>query len=79
MYFQNNGDLEYIGVLSKFQNRGYGKVILNQALRTMETIIDQKPFLYCVESNSRALDFYLREGWFVTGQAACLRLKPQKP
>lgn len=75
MYFQNDGELEYIGILPDYQGQGYGKVILNRALKAIQSLTDQKPFLYCVESNKDALNFYLKAAWHISGQAAWLRLK----
>ena len=75
MYFQNDGELEYIGILPEYQGQGYGKVILNRALKAIQSLSDQKPFLYCVESNKDALRFYLKTAWQISGQAAWLRLK----
>jgi GNAT superfamily N-acetyltransferase len=78
MYAQDNGDVEYIAVLPEYQSYGYGSKILNHALNTMKNIIDRTPFLYCVDSNHRANEFYKREGWIVTGRAAWLQLKLSK-
>ena len=75
MYYHNDGDLEYIGLLPDYQGRGYGRVVLNRALKTIQSLTDQKPFLYCLESNIDALNFYLKEAWHISGQAAWLRLK----
>ena len=75
MYSQTNGDLEYIGVDPQYQSCGFGGKILNRALCTMQGLVDQVPFLYCVDSNERALEFYKRQGWINTGRAARLQIE----
>ena len=74
MYSQSNGDLEYIGVDPQYQGSGLGGKILNRALCTMQGFVERVPFLYCVDSNERAIEFYKRQGWINTGRAARLQV-----
>lgn len=78
MYAQNDGDLEYIAILPELQNYGFGAKVLNHALNAMKNNVDRTPFLYCVDSNSKANRFYIKQGWELTGRSAWLQLKLNK-
>ncbi|QVK17542.1 GNAT family N-acetyltransferase [Mycoplasmatota bacterium] len=72
MYFHHDGEIEYVAVSSSLQSKGYGKLIIHHALNAIKEDSNNIPYLYCVDENSKALQFYLREGFEVVAHAARL-------
>lgn len=72
LYFHNDAEIIYLAVSDSCQNKGYGALILKHALYAINNDSDREPYLYVVEYNIRAYNFYIREGWEITGR--CVRL-----
>lgn len=72
MYFHHDAEIEYIAVKRSLQSKGYGKLIIHHALNAIKEDSNNTPYLYCVDENTKALQFYLREGFEVVAHAARL-------
>jgi len=72
MSFHHDGEIEYIGVKPAYQRRGYGKLIIHHVLQAIKEDSENIPYLYCVDENEEALQFYLKEGFEVVAHAARL-------
>lgn len=72
LYFHNDAEIIYLAVSDSCQNKGYGALILKHTLYAINNDSDREPYLYVVEYNIRAYNFYIREGWEITGR--CVRL-----
>ena len=69
VYILKGAEIDIIAVSPQYQRRGIGRVLLHHAVDSIKDRCDEEPFLYCVDSNSAALRFYLREGLTVTGHS----------
>ena len=75
MYFHHDAEIEYVAVAETHQNKGYGALMLKRALSKIAADSDHEPHLYCVNANTRALTFYQREGWKITGKPVRLHIQ----
>ena len=76
---RRGAEIDLMAVAPGRQGRGLGRHLLHQACEAILAEQSGEPHLYCLESNARALSFYLREGMHVTGHAgyAWLEARPE--
>lgn len=57
--------IHHLYIDSKYQSKGYGKKLLQHALKT----IGRPAGLKCVVQNKRAVEFYKKQGWKILEEA----------
>ena len=74
MYILKDTEIDIMAIDTAHQNRGLGKLLLSHARDYIFKTKNKEPYLYCISSNSKALNFYLRENMTITGYSgyACL-------
>jgi ribosomal protein S18 acetylase RimI-like enzyme len=72
---QNIGKLEYLVILPEYRNRGYGKLLMNKALKYFETKVIKKIDIKVVYGNDDAIKFYENYGFQVSSQIMSIIIK----
>jgi GNAT superfamily N-acetyltransferase len=68
-YALKGSEIDFLAVAVGKQGNGLGKQLLRHAIKHILSISDELPYLYCIDSNSNALRFYLRQAMKVTGHS----------
>ncbi|MCK9252860.1 MAG: GNAT family N-acetyltransferase [Eubacteriales bacterium] len=66
---RKGAEIDLMAVAPDRQGRGLGRILLQQARADILREQAGEPHLYCLDSNTGALRFYLREGMRVTGHS----------
>lgn len=67
MYILKGAEIDFIAIAIDKQCKGLGKLLLHHAREHIFNTSETEPYLYCLESNPNALQFYIREGMKITG------------
>lgn len=70
-YVLKGAEIDLMAVALTRQGRGLGRFLLHHAKDHIFAVTDGEPHLYCIDTNLRALKFYLREGMERTGYSGC--------
>lgn len=77
-YILKGAEIDFIAVAVDRQGKGLGKQLLRHAINNILNTSDDNPYLYCIDRNSCALQFYLHEGMVVTGHSGYIYLPEEK-
>ena len=72
MYIIKGSEIDIITIKKSYQNKGLGKLLLHHSINHILTNQKKLPYLYCIDSNKKAIRFYQREGLKVTGHSGYL-------
>jgi ribosomal protein S18 acetylase RimI-like enzyme len=61
-YILKGVEIDFIAIACEKQGKGLGSLLLHHAKKHIFATSKEEPFLYCMDRNSNALRFYLREG-----------------
>lgn len=74
-YILNGAEIDILAVAPDKQGRGFGKQLMCHAVRHIFSNSNELPFLYCMDINANALNFYIHEGMTVTGHSGYVFLE----
>ena len=67
VYIVKDAEIDLMAIAEEKQGKGYGRLLLHHAREHISSTRIDDPFLYCIDRNADALQFYLREGMKITG------------
>lgn len=73
-YILNGAEIEIIAVAVHKQGKGLGKQLLSHAIRHILNSNKELPYLYCINNNSDAVEFYKHAGMDITAYSGYIVL-----
>jgi hypothetical protein len=73
-YVLKGAEIDLLAISINKQGNGLGKQLLRHAIKHILSSSDELPYLYCIDRNSNALRFYLRQAMKVTGHSGYIFL-----
>lgn len=71
-YDGRRGYIYHLAVHPQFQQKGYGKWLLNQVLSELKALGAKKIHLFVYRNNEKAISFYLHNKWKLRGDIQVL-------
>ena len=68
-YVLKGAEIDFLAIAVDKQGNGLGKQLVRHAINHILSSSDELPYLYCIDRNSNALRFYLRQAMKVTGHS----------
>ena len=72
MYILKGSEIDIIAIKKSDQYKGFGEVLLHHSISNIFNNQKELPYLYCIDSNKRAIRFYKNNGLKVTGHSGYL-------
>ena len=72
------GYVHHLAVDPKYQNRGYGKAIIDELMRRFRSKKVHKIHLFIEKNNKKVVDFYLKQGWEVRDDLIMMSFVPDR-
>ena len=72
------GYVHHLAVDPNYQNRGYGKAIIDELMSRFRSKKVHKVHLFIEKNNKKVVDFYAKQGWEVRDDLIMMSFVPDK-